>query len=54
MIIVIKVAVTIMEAILEVFGSIKTVMIELFHNCYAVVTKIVVATATMVIVIARP
>lgn len=33
-------------AILEIFLSINTMLIETFNKCYATVTKVVAATAT--------
>lgn len=51
MIIVAKVAATVKEAILEVFGFIKTTMIEKFDEHYVVVTDAVFVAATVVVVV---
>lgn len=37
------------EAISEMFGSVKTTMIELFDECYVTISKVVAAVATIVI-----
>ena len=36
-------------AIQEVFGSVKTMLIEMFDECYVIVTKFVSTTATTAI-----
>ena len=40
--------------ILEMFGSIKTMLIETFDERYAALTEVVAAIATTVVVAARP
>lgn len=53
-IIVADMAPAVREAILEVFGSIKTMMIELFYECYTVVTKAASTSAITTVAITRP
>lgn len=48
------VVVTVPEAIPEVFGSIKTMMIEMFDERYVVVIEVVVAATTATVIAARP
>ena len=49
-----KVATTIREAIPEMFGSIKTTLIETFDERYAAVTKAPAAAVTAVVAATRP
>lgn len=49
-----KVAAMIRGAILEMFGYIKTTLIETFDERYDSVTEAVAATTTTVVVVARP
>ena len=41
------------EAIPEVFGSVNTMMIKMFDECYAILTKATVVVATTGFAIAR-
>ena len=49
-----EVAASIQEAISEMFGSIKTTLIEKFDDRYAAITEAAVAVATTAVTAARP
>ena len=54
MIIATKFATSMREAILEMFGYIKTTLIKQFDECYDAITKVVVAATTITVATARP
>lgn len=48
-----EVSVAVMEAVPEVFGSIKTMMSEMFDERYATVTEVVAFVSTAVVAVAK-